>query len=507
MSFHVGDTVGDYVILEDLGSGGSGQVFKVEHTITRRREAIKVLTGATPAARDHFQCFLREIRLQAALKHPNIAEVHNAFWTGELLVMVMELLGGSPLEKQLQSGRIPLEQGVAIVRQVLNGLAHAHSQGVVHRDVSPSNILVASGGQVKLADFGLAAMVEDLRVTQNGACLGSFHYMSPEQVRGGSQLDARSDVYSCGVVLYEIATGRKPFNYDNAFSLMRAQVEQVPVAPASFNPTLPPALNEIILKAMNKDPAGRFPSALAMREALDTLDTFALCLAGIEAGEGERINEPRIASAVKPAIVPPEETTAPVPHNTKRILQLAGGAVIAILLALAAGFASVQWVRNSPRAEPPGAAAAVIPEVPPPAPVSQPAAAPAADLPAIMKPPVFPTLNSPKQIAPAVRRAEPVNRTNPEPLAPAGVYNAASPPPAATPAAVAAPVLEPPPPVAALEPPRALAPPPAAAAPPQAQPERPSGGIKRLFGKIKALNPVRRKPGDKPPDSDQAAKP
>jgi serine/threonine protein kinase len=268
MRFEPGETVGDYRILEELGSGGVGRVFKVEHKITRRREAMKVLLHGRPSEQEA-QRFLREIQVQARLNHPNIAAVHNAFWVEDDLVMVMELLDGDSLRKLLDTRKVSLKHGIDILHQALAALSYAHANGVVHRDVAPANIIITSNGLVKLTDFGLARTDSDLHLTKTGTVVGSLYYMSPEQVRGLEEIDARTDIYSCGVVLYEICTGKKPFDSDNAFSLMQAHVGQAPVAPVERVPHLPSALNNVILRALAKEPSDRFQSADEFREALE----------------------------------------------------------------------------------------------------------------------------------------------------------------------------------------------------------------------------------------------
>jgi serine/threonine protein kinase len=268
MSFAIADTVGPYRILEELGRGAAGRVFKVEHNITQRLEAMKVLERGRPDAPELAERSLREIRLQARMDHPNIAAIHNAFWAGEDLVLVMELIEGCSLRRLLEAGRIPLPAAIDYACQALSALAYAHARGVIHRDISPSNMIVGSDGPLKLSDFGLAKGPADVRVSQNGAPLGSLYYMSPEQVRGLSQVDARSDIYSLGAVLYELVTGRKPFDGESAYSIMVEQVEKQPAPPIEVEPGLPEPLNDIILRALEKDPSRRFSSADEFRELL-----------------------------------------------------------------------------------------------------------------------------------------------------------------------------------------------------------------------------------------------
>ncbi len=269
MSFEIGERVGDYRITGVLGAGGSGEVYRAEHTITKRVEALKVLAPGRAHNTEEEQRFLREIQLHASLAHPNIASVHNAFSTKLGLVLVMELVEGESLEAILRRGRIPVETGVGYVLQVLSALAHAHANSVLHRDVKPGNIVIAPDGTVKLTDFGLARQTANPRLTQTGTPAGSPYYMSPEQIHGVAPVDARSDVYSTGAVLYEVAAGRRPFEGESAFEVMQAHVECAPPAPIEIEPALSPALNQAILIALAKDPGQRFQSAAEFRDAIE----------------------------------------------------------------------------------------------------------------------------------------------------------------------------------------------------------------------------------------------
>ena len=256
-----------YRIIAPIASGGMGEVFKAEHVITRRVEAVKLLRGA--ATEDETERFLREIQLQASLCHPNIAAVYNAFQLSDDLVLVMELVEGEPLRNLLDRGRLPLRMALDYACQVLRALAYANAHGVIHRDVSPSNIIVTPQGVIKLMDFGLAKAAALPSASLAGTYMGSPHYMSPEQVKDATQASARSDIYSLGAILYEMVTGRKVFPGESAFAVMQAQVEAAPVPPTELEPSLPPALSAAILTALEKDPERRFPSADAFRATLE----------------------------------------------------------------------------------------------------------------------------------------------------------------------------------------------------------------------------------------------
>jgi serine/threonine-protein kinase len=270
MNFSIGETIGDYRILEELGRGGMGRVLKVEHIITRRVEAMKVLAGSRPDAPQQAARSLREIQLQASLDHPNIAAVHNAFWAGEDLILVMELIEGVSLRRVLEGGRVPLSALLDYAAQALSALGYAHAHGVIHRDISPGNMMVSPTGVLKLTDFGLAKGPADVRLSQTGAPLGSLFYMSPEQVRGSAS-DARSDIYSLGAVLYELASGKKPFDGESAFAIMADQVGKPPVPPTEVDPTVPPALGAALLRALEKDPDLRFQNAAEFHDVMSSV--------------------------------------------------------------------------------------------------------------------------------------------------------------------------------------------------------------------------------------------
>ncbi|MBL8174645.1 MAG: serine/threonine protein kinase [Bryobacterales bacterium] len=267
MRYKVGDRIGDYSITGHLGSGASGDVFRVEHAITNRVEALKVLYAT--ASTDRAERILREAKLQARLNHPNIVAVHNAFWWNGDLALVMELVDGQSLKQAMANG--PLEAATVLhyARQILRGLAHAHKRGVIHRDVSPANILITGKGLVKLTDFGLAKERAGPSITQAGVLMGSVFYTSPEQVRSSAEVDYRTDLYSCGAVLYELYTGAKPFDGGNVFELMLAQAESKPVAPSTRYPALPARLDGVLLKALEKEPGARYGAALEFLAALE----------------------------------------------------------------------------------------------------------------------------------------------------------------------------------------------------------------------------------------------
>ncbi|MCU1257602.1 MAG: serine/threonine protein kinase [Bryobacterales bacterium] len=270
MELTIGQTLGDYEIIKVLGSGGMGKVYEVRNLISRRVEAMKVLLPDLTAERDLVERFLNEIRISASLDHPNIAALRTAQRVGNQLVMIMEFVEGSTLDQLMRASRIPVGKAVDYTSQALSALGYAHARGVVHRDIKPPNIMLMPNGTIKLMDFGIAKIATGSKLTKTGLMVGSVYYMSPEQIEG-RELDGRTDIYSLGVTLYEIATGKRPFNGDSEYQIMAAHLKENPPPPREIDPSLPPALNEIILMALAKDPSQRFQSADAFRQALATL--------------------------------------------------------------------------------------------------------------------------------------------------------------------------------------------------------------------------------------------
>jgi serine/threonine protein kinase len=261
--------VGDYEILDILQTSRREVVYRVRNVAANRLEALKVLPASLERDVETTERFFREIKVLARLTHPNIVTFYHATRLGDQTVMTTELLEGVPLADKLEEGRLPLRKAVDIIEQVLAALGHAHSHGVVHREVTPENIWLLNNGSVKLGGFGLAKGTQDLTLTQEGTSLGSVAYMSPEQVKGVAQIDFRTDLYAVGCVLYEILTGRKPFTAKSDFDVMLAHVQRDPVPAYMINSEIPGGIQQALHKAMAKDPAERFSAALSFSSALE----------------------------------------------------------------------------------------------------------------------------------------------------------------------------------------------------------------------------------------------
>src|SRR5580704_1331426 len=261
---------GDYEILGVLGAGGMGKVCKVRNVLSDRVEAMKVLLPNLADQKMLADRFIREIKVLANLHHRNIAELRTALTIDNQLVMIMEFVEGTTLAARVQEGGIPYGQALGYIQQVLAALSYAHSQKIIHRDIKPSNMMLTPSGVVKLMDFGIARQDGDVALTMTNSTVGSIAYMSPEQVKGEAA-DARSDLYSVGVSLYEMVTGQRPFLGDTGFAVMQAHLQTMPKPPIEVRPDLPATLSDLIMMAVAKDPAKRFQSADAFSRAIGSV--------------------------------------------------------------------------------------------------------------------------------------------------------------------------------------------------------------------------------------------
>ena len=272
MSENTPQRIGDYEIIRELGHGGMGRVFLARNVVSDRVEAMKVLLPDLAGRGDFAARFMREIKTLASLDHPNIAALRTAFTSGDQFIMIMEYVEGVTLAQRLEQGAFSTADALNYTGQALSALSYAHGKHVIHRDIKPGNMMLTPQGVVKLMDFGLARSTDDIGLTATGSTLGSLDYASPEQVQS-QPTDERSDLYSLGVSLYQMVTGKRMFSATSSFSIMRAQVSETPPQPIEVVPTLPKSLNAVIMKAVSKDPAQRFQSAESFRDALSQIAT------------------------------------------------------------------------------------------------------------------------------------------------------------------------------------------------------------------------------------------
>ena len=252
-----------YEILERIGTGGMAVVYKAKCHRLNRLVAVKILKSDLAQDEDFRRRFNAESQAVAQLSHPNIVSVYDVSRGGDIEYIVMELIDGITLKQYMEKrGQLNWRESLHFITQIMRGLSHAHSRGIVHRDIKPQNVMVLRDGSVKVADFGIACL-ENAAQTLTQEALGSVHYISPEQARG-DRIDARSDIYSAGVVLYEMLTGRLPFEGDSAVSVAIQHLSSVPLAPREINPDIPEQLELICMKAMAPDLDKRYPSADAM---------------------------------------------------------------------------------------------------------------------------------------------------------------------------------------------------------------------------------------------------
>ncbi|KZE47324.1 serine/threonine protein kinase [Brevibacillus parabrevis] len=294
---------GRYQLESRVGGGGMAIVYKARDLILNRPVAVKVLRSQFGTDEDFVNRFRREAQAVASLSHPNVVGVYDVGQEGDTHYMVMEYIEGYTLKEVIiQRGALPVEEAVRIAEQICDALDHAHQNQIIHRDIKPHNIMIGKNGRVKVTDFGIARAVTSATITHTNAMLGSVHYFSPEQARGGITGE-KSDIYSLGIVLYEMVTGELPFSGDSPISVALKHLQEPLPEPRQVNPNIPQSVENVILKALVKDPFLRYASA---REMLEDLET---CLFP------ERLNEEKLTFPID------EEMTRVVPIITPEMME------------------------------------------------------------------------------------------------------------------------------------------------------------------------------------------
>jgi eukaryotic-like serine/threonine-protein kinase len=365
MEFQVGETHSGYEFLDVLKRSKNGVEFRVKNTLAGRIEALRAISeGNDP---EQSERFLREIRLHAGLVHPNIVTMFHAAELGNHLVITTELVEGLTVADRVARGPLSWPEAVAITRQMLSAVGYAHQQGIVHRNITPENIITGPAGIMKLASFTLAKGTSSPKLTQVGVAIGNLKYISPEQIKGLGEVDGRSDLYSLGMVLYEMLCGRPAFVMESEFEVMAAQVGAVPVAPDELNPNVPREFGPVLFKALAKNPADRYQTAAEFDQALvkvcEVRKTTAVEPVPVAVPAVDEPATPAIAATVpeeprpvpepptKPTIVPrlefppavlqplpvspfPAAPDAPVLSRRQIIIASAAGASTGVLLAM-----------------------------------------------------------------------------------------------------------------------------------------------------------------------------
>jgi len=370
--------VGAYRVLHQIGEGGMGTVWLAEHAMLGRRAAIKLLHAQYTARPDIVTRFFNEARAATAISDPGIVQIFDfGYHTDGSAYIAMEMLEGEPLDKRLyRLGRLPVGDALRVMRQVAASVGVAHKAGIVHRDLKPENVYlvrdpeVSGGERAKILDFGIAKLTNDPSVqkTQASAVMGTPTYMSPEQCRGAGQVDARSDVYALGCMLFVLLTGSPPFQAEGMGEIIVMHLREPPPAPSQRVPGIPPQVDHVVLQCLAKDPAQRFNSGTELAAALGMIATTAISNIPLATGPVPNLGVPVATTLSSSTGV---SVTARPATSWRGIAIVAGGAAVATGLVIAAVVASSHDDDpKQPAIAPPAPAPVkvVAPAAPPPEP-------------------------------------------------------------------------------------------------------------------------------------------
>jgi serine/threonine-protein kinase len=304
MVAQIGDTIGTYRLIESVGSGGMATVYKARQEKLGRDVAIKIMHAGFAGDDSFLARFEREAKIVANLDHPNIVPIFDYDDFEGQPFLAMKFIEGITLKEVLQKGLLQIDDILAVMKPVADALTYAHEQGVLHRDVKPSNIIIGKRGHPYLTDFGLARLVQQGESTMSvDVMLGTPHYISPGQAQGEIELDARTDIYSMGVILYEMTAGRTPFSGETSYAIIHNHIYTPPPSPRKIDPEIPQALEDVLLKALAKNPNDRYKTPLALINDYE------------KAAQGQSVNvQP---PKRKPAVPPPPPIPTPAPPALK----------------------------------------------------------------------------------------------------------------------------------------------------------------------------------------------
>jgi len=346
----IGKLLGNrYELLEQLGGGGMAVVYKGRDTLLNRLVTVKILRPEFTCDEDFVKRFRREAQAIASLSHPNIVSIYDVGQEGGVHYLVMEYVEGDNLKNLIRGhGVMQTERAVEIARQVSEALQHAHENNIVHRDVKPQNILITKGGRAKLTDFGIAREATTATLTQTDTIVGSVHYLSPEQARGETA-GPRSDIYSLGIVLYEMVTGVLPFQGETPIGVALKHIQEIPPRPSGLNPAVSSGLERVIARAMAKIPVDRYGTAGEMAADLERLT------GGVSGEPKQEVPLDEFATRVIPSVWTQQESLQPVTGRRANIKRWPVWlwALLIVLGLTAAGAAGFQFYLNVPEVEMP----------------------------------------------------------------------------------------------------------------------------------------------------------